>query len=74
MDAEISLIIVGGFISECASICKSVLVRQVVDACGERDLLLFALIFLNHVQRLQKSMQHFVVNCKGWIRPPRPMH
>lgn len=74
MDAEISLITVGRFISECASICKSVLVHQVVDASGERDFLLFALIFLNRVQRLQKSVQRFVVSCKGWIRPPRLMH
>ena len=57
MDTEIRLITVGCFISECASICESVLVRQVIDACGVHGLLLFALGFLNCVQRLQKSVQ-----------------
>lgn len=54
MCLEMSLITVGRFISERAGICKSALVQQVVDAWGECDLLLLALIFLSHFQRLQK--------------------
>lgn len=60
--------------SECASICNSILVQQVVDACGECDLLLLALIFLNRVQRLQESVQRFVVSCMAWVRSPGLMH